>query len=95
MSESLELVIRNYYAKLRKKDKGIFLRYLITKYQFNYITLVHKLRSSGERSFTCPELVVINNVINNQEWKKTLSSSTTQTEEFSSTPAQLNQESLK
>lgn len=95
MSESLELVIRNYYAKLRKKDKGIFLRYLITKYQFNYITLVHKLRSSGERSFTCPELVVINNVINNQEWKKTLSSSITQTEEFSSTPAQLNQESLK
>ena len=95
MSESLELVIRNYYAKLRKKDKGIFLRYLITKYQFNYITLVHKLRSSGERSFTCPELVVINNVINNQEWKKTLSSSTTQTEEFSSTTAQLNQESLK
>ena len=95
MSESLELVIRNYYAKLRKKDKGIFLRYLITKYQFNYITLVHKLRSSGERSFTCPELVVINNVINNQEWKKTLGSSTTQTEEFSSTPAQLNQESLK
>lgn len=95
MSESLELVIRNYYAKLRKKDKGIFLRYLITKYQFNYITLVHKLRSSGERSFTCPELVVINNVINNQEWKKTLSSSTTQTEEFSSTPTQLNQESLK
>ena len=95
MSESLELVIRNYYAKLRKKDKGIFLRYLITKYQFNYITLVHKLRSSGERSFTCPELVVINNVINNQEWKKTLSSSTTQTEEFSSTPALLNQESLK
>lgn len=94
MSESLELVIRNYYAKLRKKDKGIFLRYLITKYQFNYITLVHKLRSSGERSFTCPELVVINNVINNQEWK-TLSSSTTQTEEFSSTTAQLNQESLK
>ena len=95
MDKSLEIVIRNYYAKLRKKDKGIFLRYLITKYQFNYITLVHKLRSSSERSFTCPELVVINNVINNQEWKKTLSSSTTQTEELSSTPAQLNQESLK
>lgn len=95
MSESLELVIRNYYAKLRKKDKGIFLRYLITKYQFNYITLVHKLRSSGERSFTCPELVVINNVINNQEWKKTLSSSTAQTEESYSTKAMQNLDSSK
>ena len=95
MSESLELVIRNYYAKLRKKDKGIFLRYLITKYQFNYITLVHKLRSSGERSFTCPELVVINNVINNQEWKKTLSSSTAQTEESSSMHKMVSQSSLK
>lgn len=95
MSESLELVIRNYYAKLRKKDKGMFLQHLITKYQFNYITLVHKLGKSGERSFSMPELIVINDVINNQEWKKTLSSSTTQTEEFSSTPAQLNQESLK
>ncbi len=38
MSESLELVIRNYYANLRKKDKGMFLQHLITKYQFNYIT---------------------------------------------------------
>jgi len=87
MSESLELVIRNYYANLRKKDKGMFLQYLMTKYQFNYITLVHKLGKSGERTFTMPELIVINDVINNQEWKKTLSSSTAQTEESSSTKA--------
>ena len=87
MSESLELVIRNYYANLRKKDKGMFLQYLITKYQFNYITLVHKLGKSGGRTFSMPELIVIKNVINNQEWKKTLSSSTAQTEESSSTKA--------
>ena len=95
MSESLELVIRNYYAKLRKKDKGIFLRYLITKYQFNYITLVHKLGKSGGRTFTTPELIVINDVINNQEWKKTLNSSPTQTEEYSSMLKMVSQSSSK
>ena len=62
MSESLELVIRNYYAKLRKKDKGIFLRYLMAKFEFNYVTLVNKLRLQG-RSFTVPELIVIKKVI--------------------------------
>ena len=66
--EKKELDIRVYYKKLRKKDKGRLVSYLIKRFDMNYATVMSKLNCRSK--MTQLEIEAITNVINEELWKK-------------------------
>lgn len=64
----------DYYAGLRRKEKGEFVQYLTSRFGFRYKTLMVKLgKPEYEPSFSLLEYNAIMDVINTEEWRQSSS----------------------
>lgn len=70
MAENHGIDVRVYYQNLRKKEKGKFLRYLSSKYDYPASTMSGKLRKVPISPLRRDEELNIINTINEGLWKQ-------------------------
>lgn len=73
MEENIKILskegVKSYYKGLTKKEKGLFINYLIINYEFNYHTLTSKL-SNNRDLFNKRDLSIMTTVIEQELWKR-------------------------
>lgn len=70
MGEELTVVdLRDYYHGLSKKEKGMMLRYIVSKFGLGFSTLVNKF--AGRLEFTQSDVVLVSLAIDKEtEWRR-------------------------
>lgn len=64
---SLEL--QSYYKdKLKKKEKSVFLKYLMLEFGYSYSSIQQKMTGGAEMNKR--DLVLIGHVVENESWKQ-------------------------
>lgn len=64
---SLEL--QSYYRdKLKKKEKSVFLKYLMLEFGYSYSSIQQKMTGGAEMNKR--DLVLIGHVVENESWKQ-------------------------
>lgn len=64
------LNLQDYYGNLSKKNKGLFLKYLVVAYDMNYSTIRRKLTGVDGFFLSTVERIACNEAIKNEEkWK--------------------------
>lgn len=63
------VTIRDYYQKLRRRDKGEFLKFLVSEFGLGYSTMSTKL--NGGAKITKTDAVLLSQAIEREsEWKQ-------------------------
>lgn len=70
MAENQSIDVRVYYQSLSKKDKGKFLRYLSTRYDYPTATMSGKLRENNVSELRRDELENITKTIETGVWRQ-------------------------
>ena len=64
------LNLQDYYGNLSKKNKGLYLKYLVVTYDLNYSTIRRKLTGVDGYYLSTIERIACNEAIKNEEiWK--------------------------
>ncbi len=67
--KSKVVTIRDYYQKLRRRDKGEFLKFLVSEFGLGYTTMSTKL--NGGAKITKTDAVLLSQAIEREsEWKQ-------------------------
>lgn len=68
VNEMNGVTLQDYYTNLSKEEKGKLLNYIAYHLGIGYSTLIAKF--SGKLHFSKVEAIVINQIINEETWKK-------------------------
>ena len=68
MTENFSSVeLQSYYSNLGKKDKSVFLKYMVRQFDYSYSSIQQKM--TGQATLNARDIIIIGESIKSESWK--------------------------